>query len=180
MTQPTLESNRLLMRPFSQTDANRVRELAGEYEVARYTEAVPHPYEEGEAERWIACQSEEFSRGTGATFAITLKENGSLLGAIGLIIATNHKKANIGYWIGKPYWSSGYCTEAAQVVIDYAFDELSIHRIYARHMAGNPASGRVMEKIGMKKEGELVDDMFRDGNFHTMIIYGMINSTLRK
>ena len=176
--QPNLETSRLLLRPFSPEDANRVRGLAGEYEVARYTEAVPHPYGEGEAERWIASHANELNRGTGITYAITIKESRDLIGAIGLVIVTKHKKANLGYWIGQPYWGIGYCSEAAKRLIAYAFDVLAMHRVIARHMECNPASGRVMQKIGMTLEGKLKDGVQRDGAFTTTLIYGITNGGL--
>jgi len=176
MEQPSLESNRLILRPFSQKDAKRVRELAGVFDVSRYTEAVPYPYKDGDAEDWISTLPEEYSSGKGATFAIEHKESGSLMGGIGLGICDVHKKANLGYWLGRPYWSNGYCSEAAKRLIDYAFEERSIHRIYARHMECNPASGRVMQKIGMTLEGKLKDDIQKEGVFHTMHIYGITNS----
>jgi len=174
--QPTLRTNRLILRPFSIEDAKRVRDLAGNIEVARYTEAIPHPYGDEVAESWIEAHDNEFREGKSVNFAITLKESGEILGAVGLIMEKKDQKANLGYWIGRPYWGCGYCSEAAKALVEYGFHQWSIHRIYARHMECNPASGHVMRNVGMHFEGELKDDMYRDGKFHTMLMYGIINS----
>lgn len=108
--------------------------------------------------------------------AITLKQSGELLGAIGLEASQRHKRAALGYWIGVPFWGKGYCTEASRAIIGYGFRNLGYHKITSHHMECNPASGRVMEKSGMKKEGMLCDEVFKDGRFHTIVVYGLINS----
>jgi RimJ/RimL family protein N-acetyltransferase len=105
------------------------------------------------AEEWITTHQEKFERGEGVTFAITLRSDGVLIGAIGLGVHQPHDRAELGYWIGKPHWGRGYCTEAARAVLHYGFTVLGLNRIHASHFGRNPASGRVMEKIGMKYEG---------------------------
>ena len=84
------------------------------------------------------------------------------------------KMAEIGYWIGKPYWSQGYCTEAAREVVRYGFEVLNLNRIQARHMTKNPASGRVMEKVGMKYEGRLRQSLLRWDQFEDVAIYSIL------
>ena len=151
---PTLETERLIMRPFRRSDAPDVQRLAGAREIAAGTLRLPHPYGEGMAERWIGSHQETFERGEGIAFAVTLRGNGRLIGAISLMaISTEHERAEMGYWIGVPYWNQGYCTEAARAVIRYGFEVLELNRIQASHFARNPASGRVMQKIGMTREG---------------------------
>lgn len=88
-------------------------------------------------------------------FAIVRKKQDILIGVIGLHLKKQHDLGELGYWIGEPYWNQGYCTEAAREVIRYGFEELDLNRIQARYMTKNPASGRVMEKIGMQREGTL-------------------------
>jgi len=109
---PTISTDRLILRPFSLSDAARVRELAGEREVAEMTANIPHPYEEGMAEEWISNHADSLKNGMGVTLAIVLQPEGSLIGAIGLTLNKAHHFAELGYWIGKPYWNQGYCTEA--------------------------------------------------------------------
>lgn len=147
---PVLETERLILRSFTYDDASMVKELAGAYEIAYNTLLIPHPYEEGMAENWIGTHQPDLEADHTLTFAITHKQESYLIGAIGLNIERVKDPAEIGYWIGTPYWSQGYCTEAARAVIQYGFDKLNLHQIYATHFARNQASGKVMQKIGMK------------------------------
>ena len=153
--QPTLQTDRLILRPFASTDADDVQRLAGAKEIADTTLRIPHPYEDGVAEDWIASHPAQFDEGKLANFAIALRETGELVGSIGLTIKLQHQSAELGYWVGLPYWGRGYCTEAARAVLRYGFEQLGLNRIHAHHFARNPASGRVMEKIGMQREGLL-------------------------
>jgi RimJ/RimL family protein N-acetyltransferase len=171
--QPTLPTNRLLLRPFVISDAPRVQHLAGAREIYATTLTVPHPYADGLAEQWIASHAVHFYSGKGITLAMTLADAGELVGAIGLRVHPQHQRAELGYWVGVPYWNNGYCTEAAVAVIRYGF-ELGLHKITARHLIGNEASKRVMVKAGMRKEGELIDEIYKDGAFHTVDVYGLV------
>jgi RimJ/RimL family protein N-acetyltransferase len=112
--QPILKTERLLLRAFRLEDAPRVQELAGEREIAETTATIPHPYEDGVAEEWIATHAEAFKKGNGVTFAHELRPSGPIVGAIALWIRKIHGWAELGYWIGRPYWNQGYCTEAAR------------------------------------------------------------------
>ena len=151
--QPNLQTERLLLRPFVEKDATRVHELAGDKQIAATTLNVPHPYKDGDAEKWISTLSEAFDSGTGVTFAIDLQAESLLIGAIGLVLNRRHERGEMGYWIGTAYWGNGYCTEAAKSVLTYGFDVLGLHKIHAKYMDTNPASGRVLAKIGMSHEG---------------------------
>lgn len=174
MNQPTLSSARLLLRPCALEDATAVRRLAGEYEIADTTLNIPHPYEEGMAEQWIAGHRPQFLDGTNAVFAVVLKQSSELVGAIGLGIVRDFNKAELGYWIGKPFWNRGYATEAASRIVEYGFDVLSLNRIAARHLARNPASGKVMTKIGMVHEGTARQDVLKWGKYEDLESYGLL------
>jgi len=173
---PTLTTERLLLRPFDISDAADARRLAGEREIATTTLRIPHPYPEGAAEEWIGTHQHDFDEGRGVEFAVTDRESGELIGSIGLRIDRDHAHAELGYWIGKPHWGRGYATEAGRAVIDYGFRELSLRRIHAHHMAHNPPSGRVLEKLGMKPEGVLREHVFKWGDFHDCAMYGLLRS----
>ena len=140
------------LRPFGLRDAPRVQLLAGEREVAAMTALIPHPYPDGAAEAWIGGQAREQAAGREYTYAVTSSDDGTLVGAIGLLpVATEH--GNLGFWIGRPYWGRGYATAAARAVIALAFGLLDIDALTAAHLTRNPASGRVMEKCGMSLLG---------------------------
>jgi len=173
-TRPTLHTGRLCLRPLTLEDAPRVQQLAGDKDIARTTLTIPHPYPDGAAEQWIATQQERFEKDELVNFAVTRKDDQALMGVISLKLDLAHANAELGYWIGKPYWSQGYTTEAAKAVLAYGFKELKLHRIYAHYMAHNPASGRVMEKIGMTYEGRLRGHILKWGAFYDVVAYSIL------
>jgi ribosomal-protein-alanine N-acetyltransferase len=173
--QPTLTTQRLLLRPFLPSDAKEVQRLAGDERIASMTLSVPHPYPNGAAEKWIASHPESYATDEGVTFAIALKTDVGLIGCISLMgISKTHRRAEAGYWIGVEYWNQGYCTEALKALITFGFAELALNKITARHMSKNPQSGRVMIKAGMKHEGVLRQDYFRGGRFEDSVVYGIL------
>lgn len=172
--QPTLRTSRLILRPFELDDALSVQLLAGAREVADTTLHLPHPYPSGIAEQWIATHGLEWAGGTCATYAITDAHTGQLFGAIALTIAAAHARGELGYWIGLPYWNRGYCTEAGRALLELGFDVLGLHRIQARHLTRNPASGRVMQKLGMQPEGVHRHAMRKNDRFEDLAMYGML------
>ena len=172
--QPTIETPRLLLRPFRMADADRVQHLAGDRAVADTTLNVPYPYEDGLAEKWISNHRDWFDRQEQAVFAVTLRPDGTLVGAVGLRIDADDQRAELGYWIGKPYWNQGYATEAARALLGFGFEQLRLNRVYAHHFARNPASGRVMQKIGMTHEGRLPQHVRKWDAFEDLELYGIL------
>lgn len=173
---PCLETDRLRLRPFTLADAPEVQRLAGDQEVASTTLAIPHPYEDGMAEGWIAAQAEDMAAGRSAHFAITLASDGRLIGAISLLISKMHEKAELGYWVGKPLWGQGFCTEAGHAVVAYGFETLKLHLITSRHLTRNPASGRVMQKLGMTWVGRERQAVKKWGVFEDLEVYSLLGS----
>ena len=178
--QPVLETERLILRPFDVADAGDVQRLAGEWEIADTTLNIPHPYEDGMAEEWIATHKPRFEEGKLCNFAVTLRDSGNLIGAIGLVITRRFDHAELGYWIGKPYWSKGFCTEAGRAVIAYGFTHLGLHRIHASYLARNPASGRVMRNLGMSREGVLPGHVKRWDKYEDLVLFGILKSDWKK
>jgi len=152
MPHPTLTTARLVLRPFILSDAPAVQRLASDREIAANTLLIPHPYPEGAAEEWIRGHGEVSDN---QIFAIAPNSGGEVMGAIGMHVEHFHRRAEIGYWLGVPYWGNGYVTEAARAVVGYAFDTLGVNRVFAVHFTRNPASGRVLQKIGMLREGTM-------------------------
>ncbi len=124
---PTIETARLVLRPFALSDAKDVQRLAGDYTVSNTTLNIPHPYEDGMAEEWIASLGPRFDSGTLCTLAIVRRDTRELIGAIGLSLSPRFARAEVGYWIGKAFWGNGYCTEAAQAILHYGFTVLGLN-----------------------------------------------------
>jgi [ribosomal protein S5]-alanine N-acetyltransferase len=173
---PTLQTDRLILRPFTPVDGPRVKDLAGAREIADTTLNIPHPYPEGAAENWINGHAQEYAEGKGLTLAVTLRD-GALIGAISLLgVSSRHRRAEIGYWIGKDFWGHGYCTEAAGSIVSFGFTRMGLNRVYGHHMTRNPASGNVMKKIGMTHEGTLRRHLERWGRFEDIECWGILAS----
>lgn len=172
--QPSLTTPRLLLRPLVPDDADEITRLAGEREIAATTLSIPHPYPPGAAARWITEQEMQRGRGEAINWALVPRESGRIAGVVGLRLNPDHRQAELGYWIGKPYWKMGYATEAAAEVVRFGFASLDLHRIHARHFTNNPASGRVLRKIGMSHEGCRRHDVLKWGNFEDIEVYGLL------
>ena len=173
-SQPVLETKRLILRPFIIGDAKQVQIQAGDKQIASTTLLIPHPYPDGAAEEWIASHKEKYDSGRGAYFAITLKENGELVGAMNLLGIVESHRGELAYWIGVPYWNNGYCTEAAEAVLRYGFLDRGLNRIHARYFSRNLASGCVLEKLGMVHEGTQRQHVLKWGVYEDMELMGIL------
>lgn len=166
----SLETARLILREFSESDIAELVPLIGAPEVAATTLRIPNPYEEKHAHEFLASVPKENE----LRLAIRLRSNGQLCGGMGLHPEMQHRRAEIGYWIGVPFWGNGYATEAAREVVRYGFERLNLNRIFATHFKGNDKSGRVLEKIGMRHEGCIREGVLKSGKFIDLEMYSIL------
>src|SRR4051812_2921679 len=167
---PVLQNERFILRAFRLEDAAGVVPLIGARGVAATTLRIPHPYSSEDFTHFVNHLQNEAE----PVFALTLRPEGSVIGAIGLRIDEAHRRAELGYWIGTPYWARGFATEAAAAMLRYGFEDLQLHRIFAEHFAHNPASGRVLAKIGMRHEGCHRGHVLKWGEFVDAEQYGIL------
>jgi ribosomal-protein-alanine N-acetyltransferase len=170
MPAPTLRTKRLLLRPFTRDDIAELVPLSGAREVAATTRIIPHPYTFAHAEKFI----EECDKGEEIKLAIVSQADSRLIGGCVLRPDADDATAEIGYWIGVPYWGNGFATETAKALLQYSFEALQVNRVYAFHTANNPASGQVLQKIGLKHEGTMRQHQRKWGEFLDIEIYGML------
>ena len=173
----TITTSRLHLRPYTLEDAPRVCELCNNYNIYKSTLTLPYPYPIESALQWIPTHDEGFAADTRYEFAIADKQTNELFGAISLSNNKAHKNGEIAYWVGEEYWGKGYASEALQGIIDFAFNEKGYHRVWGRFFAGNPASGKVMIKAGMREEGMQHGHVLKEGNFLDLVLYGIVNPT---
>ena len=178
--QPTLTTPRLTLRPFVPDDAFDVERLAGAREIADTTLNIPHPYPHGGAAQWIALHGPAWNEGTSVTFAVVTNETGKLVGAVSLTIKREFARGELGYWIAKDHWSSGFATEASEAILEFGFGALGLHRIQAHHLVRNPASGRVMQKLGMQQEGIERDAVIKWGRHESIVLYSILEPEWRE
>ena len=164
-----LETERLYLRPFNLEDTKRVTQVCNDKNVTRYL-PFPYPYEEKLAIDWISKMPNEKA----LDCAIIFKENDLLIGAISLMKKDDYV-AELGYWLDPVYKGKGLMTEIAAAVVNYGFENLHYHKIFAKHYAENLASGRVMQKIGMQFVGTLKEHTFKDGKFYDVKLYEILN-----
>ena len=150
--QPSLHNEDLILRAFAPSDAGRVQELAGDERIADTTATIPHPYPDGLAEQWIADNGNKWMSREAVTFAITLAPDDELAGAISLMNIEGGE-AELGYWVGVPYWGRGIATCAARSVVEFGLEQLGLGRIHARCLSRNPASGKVLLRTGFSHTG---------------------------
>lgn len=152
MEQSIIKTSRLTLRPFNKEDSFDVQKLIGNVNVSKSTLNIPHPYDNKQAREWIACHQLQWYQQITVTYAIIYRATGDLVGSISLMDIAR-AEASLGYWIGEPYWNMGFCTEASNAIIHFAFKAMALHKLTANHASNNPASGRVMRKIGMAHVG---------------------------
>lgn len=142
----TIRTARLLLRPLDEGDIDVIVRLAGDWDVASMTARIPYPYTAADARAWLAeLEPGEVVRG--------IERDGELVGATGCLPALDGGSAEIGYWIGKPYWGNGYATEAATALVAHCFATLPYDRLTCCHFSDNAASARVIAKLGFRHAG---------------------------
>lgn len=172
-TIPILETERLIVRPFTLDDAATVQTLVDHPAIAAPTLSILHPYPPGAAYSWISQHQAELANDI-VTWAIERRAVPGVIGAIDMRLTHQHSRAEIGYWLGLPYWNKGYMTEAARRVIDWGWREFALRRIQATCLPTNAASARVMEKVGMQREGLLRAYAQKQGQQMDILIYALI------
>jgi RimJ/RimL family protein N-acetyltransferase len=169
-TQPTLETARLRLRPYTEADIPELLPLIGTREVAATTLRIAHPYTEQDARDFLQLAKDPDK----LWLTITLRSDGHQIGGIGLRVEKQHQHAELGYWLGVPFWGHGYATEAAREILRYGFEMLALHRIFASHFKHNPASGRILKKIGMQHEGCQREHLCKWDQFVDSELYGIL------
>ena len=177
--QPTLTTERLTLRPFIADDAFDVERLAGMREIADTTLTIPHPYPHGAASEWILTHTPAWEAGSAATFAVVETKSGRLVGVASLVLNRAHRRGELGYWIALDRWNQGYATESNRCLMDFGFEVLGLHRIEARHFIRNPASGRVMQKLGMRQEGIERESALKGDHYESLVVYSILEEEWR-
>jgi [ribosomal protein S5]-alanine N-acetyltransferase len=173
--QPTLATERLVLRPLVVEDAAAVALRAGDKRVARYLIAVPSPYPVSLAMRWIMARVAWWPHGRGVTLAIARRDlPRALLGTVSLRRYARDRRAELGYWLGAEAWGEGFATEAADALVDFGFRELELSRVYAQVIDGNNASCRVLDKLGMMNEGVRRRHIRKGKKLCDVIMYGLL------
>ena len=176
---PTLRSARLRLRPFADADANDLFALHANGVVMRYWDG-PVWSERRRAERFITTCRDMAVEGTGARLAVDRVSDGAFIGWCALQRWNpDYRSASLGYCFDDQAWGHGYATEAAGVLLDWAFDALDLNRVQAEVDTRNHASAHVLEKLGFVREGTLREDCIVNGEISDSWVFGLLGRQWR-
>ena len=172
-TQP-LQTPRLLLRRFTMDDAQNMFDLwCNDPEVTRFLSWGPHGAIDN-TKRLLKSWKQRYEDTMFYNWCIEFE--GLPIGGIDLIMRSEKSlRAELGYCLSNRYKGRGLVTEAACAVLTFAFEDVGLHKICAKHDVENPASGRIMQKLGMRQEGYMKLDAQRlDGTYSDMVLYGIL------
>lgn len=179
-TYPILETDRLILRLPAVRDIPQIVEYARDPAISKNTLNIPGDYQEKDAVFWVNMAMQSFEEGSRYIFALELKSTGGFIGGMGLHLKPEYNRAEVGYWVGVPFWRQGYASEGLAKVLQFGFETLNLNKIYATHLLENPASGSVMLKNGMIKEGEFQDHYKKGDKYLSVIQYRLTRAEYAK
>lgn len=176
---PDISTERLLLRRMTMKDAQDIFEYSRDPLVAQHVlwDAQRHI---SEAKEYVRYMNRRYRDDLPSSWGIIDKASGRLVGTIGYMMhSEENASVELGYSLARWVWGKGYATEALRAVIDYTFETMDVNRIEAQHEIDNPASGRVMEKCGMIKEGVLRQRLYNKGKFVDVALYSILRGDKR-
>lgn len=176
---PTLRTARLLLRPFTEADTDAIFALQSNPHVLRYWDSPPWT-ERARAERFIARCRQMEQEGTGARVAIERVSDRVFIGWCCLVEWNpDYRSATLGYCLDDSAWGQGFATEAADALLQWAFDTLDLNRVQSDADTRNTASARVLEKLGFVREGTLRENCIVNGEVSDSWVYGLLRRQWR-
>jgi len=168
-----LKLTRSTLRPWRVGDESSLVANANNRRVWRNLSRLPHPYTHADADEWI---SRAAVQAPPTDFAIEV--DGAAVGGIGIEIGRDvfYRAAEVGYWLGEPWWGRGIATEALRAVTEYAFVTFDLCRLHAGVFEWNPASMRVLEKAGYTLEARHRKNVTKDGETIDRLVYALVRS----
>ncbi len=161
-----LATERLSLRPINPLDIPLIVELAGDSRVAEQTTSIAHPLTAKHVKEWLSARMSEGE----LTYSIRRKSDELFVGVVGLMVK-NHASAEIGYWIGRAFWGSGYATEAVRRMLVHGFGPLDLQHVEANVFPDNEASMRVLTKTGFNKAGTSINPAPARGGDREVVVY---------
>lgn len=162
------------LREMRISDKKSIFKYANNKKIYRWTLNIPYPYTEKIAQDWIKRNQIKYKQKNIDDLVLAIDVNGEMIGAIGIHKIEKNHKAEIGYWLGEPFWGKGIMSNALKVVIKYAFKEYKLKRLYAGVMLPNIGSAKVLEKNGFVLEGIQKKNILKDGKYIDEKIYALV------
>jgi ribosomal-protein-alanine N-acetyltransferase len=175
----TLETPRLILRRLTMDDAGDIFSYSSDPEVARYVLWDAHRTIH-DSRQFIRFIQHQYRADEPSTWAIVLKQTGRVIGTIGYMWWNiENRSAEVGYSLARAYWGYGIMPEALSAVLRFGFERMRLHRIEAQHAVENGASGRVMQKCGMRYEGVLRGRLYCKNAFLDVALYAILEEDWR-
>ncbi len=163
----TLTTARMILRPYRPADGDAVWRVISRPEIYATTNAIPKDFPRARVDLWFAFLESARKNRTGFEYGMFERSTGTYVGNCGVVNVNARQYAGVlSYFINPALWGRGFATEGAAAMLDLAFDRLGLMRVSASCMSCNPASRRVMEKLGFQYEGTGRRELFKDGVFH--------------
>ncbi len=173
-TFPILSTARLCLRELVQSDAAAVFAIRSDFEVTRFNTGLAYDRLE-QARDLIQAIRTGYTDGAELRWGITLKGESTVIGMCGFNYWVRHdRRASIGYDLARAYWGQGLMTEAVQAIVDFGFTKMNLNRIEADADGRNPASARVLEKVGFRNEGIQYEQFYENGGFYNLHLFGLL------
>lgn len=175
-----IEGTQVNLRKVTKADAESICQNARDSEISRYT-FIPHPYKREDALQFIKFSQQQMKKAKEYHLGIELKATGRIIGMIGMMkISQKHRRAEVGYWLGKRYWGRGHAREALRLMLRFGFEELKLARITAGVMHPNHVSARMLERAGFTLEGRLRKSYMQHGRWLDELRYGILKAEFKK
>ncbi len=169
-----LATPRFRLRLPEDRDTNALVALAGDFRIYDTTENIPHPYQRSDAAAFIERAQRQWQSKEALHVVVAGLDDDAVRAYALLRFDAGLNSAELGYWVGAPYWRQGIATEAGQALIDYAFLQLKLHRLCACYLGRNPESGRVLQKLGFVDEGVQREHSFKHGQAEDLVLMGLL------
>lgn len=177
---PDIETPRLRLRKLTMRDAQDIFAYSQDPLVAQYV-LWDAQHSISEARSYLRFMLRKYRLGEAASWGIEYRATGRIIGTIGFSwIQRENSAAEVGYSLSRDYWNQGLMTEALGALLDYGFTAMNLNRIEAQHETQNPASGAVMRKCGMQREGLLRQRLLNKGRFVDVELYAILRSDYRR
>ena len=176
---PTLETPQLLLRKVVMADVPDLFAYGRDPQVAQHVLWDAY-HSEADARMYVRFLQRQYRADDPSSWGIVLKAERRMIGTVGFMWWNHdHNSAEVGYSLARAYWNRGLMTEALGAVLRFGFEEMGLHRIEAQHEHGNPASGRVMEKAGMRREGTLYGRLYNKGRYVDVELYAILREQFK-
>ncbi len=166
---------RLHLRRPRESDAAATIAIVGDFEVVRRLGRVPHPYHQSDFEQFL-----EHVVPNEPTWAIVLRQTDELIGMTGLLPHSEQPSAELGYYLGRSYWGNGFATEAGQAIVRFGFERLGCAKLTSRYHTDNPASGKVLAKLGFEPVGSSTHHCLAEGKDKASIELELVTTRRKK